>query len=293
MLAQFSLYIYIHIRALVISPKQRGVTVNKNLNKDQTTILELLYQFRFATSTLLTQHLKPTNRESLNSRLNILTKQEYIGRKYDKSYKLLGKPAIYYLLPKAFAVLKQQEDTSAKVLKNMYKDRQASDTFISHCLSIFAASNQLEAIYGGRVELFTKSELIELEHFPQPLPDAFISLKGSNQPRARSKHFFLLILADDTPFFVNIRKIKQYFEYAEDNEWGVTGKKLPALLAMCESQTLQKRLIKRVSSDPEDTEEARVYLTTHGQFQSVTAEDDRLWQLVSKPNALFSLSDIS
>jgi len=261
--------------------------MTRNLNQDQIAILELLYRFRFASSTLLTQYLKPKNRQSINSRLDILTEQKYINKKYDKSYKLLGTPASYCLLPKAFPVLKPQEGISAKVLKNIYKDAEASEKFIEHCLIIFAISNQLEATYGNRLELFAKSELAELSHFPRPLPDAFISLKNSDQPRARTKHFFLEVFEDSMPFFVIAKRISQYSDYFDSDNWDVTGKKFPSLLAVCDSLSLQKRLQKRFS----DLEDFKFCLTTKAAFATISNNED-IWQDVTEPRVLVSLSSI-
>lgn len=262
--------------------------MTKKLNPDQLAILELLYRFRFGTSTLFNQYLKPNNRQSLNSRLNILTKQEYIGKNYNKSYKLLGKPASYYLLPKAFAVLREQEGISNAVLKNMYKDKDASEKFVDHCLAVFAAGNQLEAAYGDRIEFFTKSELADYSNFPQPLPDAFISLKTSTLPRARIKHYFLEVFEDGTPFFVIARRIRQYADYVDSGGWEFTKKVLPTVLAECESKTLQKRLLKRFRG----LNDFKLCLTTKNGFFASTDEDDVIWQNVAEPDAMLKLHSI-
>lgn len=262
--------------------------MNKKLNQGQINILELLYHFRFGTSTLFNQTLKPTNRQSLNSRLDILTNQEYIGKNYHKSYKLLGKPASYYLLPNGLAILRQQEGTSTNVIKNMYKDANASEAFIDHWLTVFAINNQLEAIYGDRMELFTRSELAEYKNFPQPLPDAFISLKSSNQPRARTKYYFLEVFEDRKPFFAVARRVNEYVEYADTGEWENTGKKLPALLVICESTTLQKRLLKRFRS----LDDFKFCSTTKAEFLASDNEDDAAWQDISRPGVMLRLSSI-
>lgn len=262
--------------------------MTKKLNPDQIAILELLYRFRFGTSTLFNQTLKPTNRQSLNSRLDILTEQAYIGKKYDKSYKLLGKPASYYLLPNGFAILRQQEGISSTVLKNMYKDKGASERFVDHCLTVFAVSNQLEALHGQRLEFFAKSELADYEHFPQPLPDGFISLKASDQPRAQTKYYFLEVFEDSTPFFAIAKKVNQYSEYADSGEWDVTGKKFPAVLAVCESVTLQKRLRKRFAG-PDDF---KLYTTTEAELMTIKAGSDKAWQSIDEPGIWLSLSSI-
>lgn len=262
--------------------------MTRKLNPDQLAILELLYRFRFGTSTLFNQTLKPTHRQSLNSRLDILTNQEYIGKNYHKRYKLLGKPASYYLLPKGLAVLRQQEGTSSSVLKNMYKDVNASEAFVNHWLTVFAVSNQLEATYGDRLELFTKSELAEYTNFPRPLPDVFISLKNSNQPRTRTRHYFLEVFEDSKPFFTVARRINEYVEYADSGEWENTGKRFPALLAICESTTLQKRLLKRFRS----LDDFKFCVTTKSEFLANNDEGDAAWQDVTKPGIMLPLSSI-
>src|SRR5487761_1142882 len=86
-------------------------TRHKALNKDQLNILYALYKFRFGTTDLLrTTQTKQISRQYMNTRLRILCEQEYIGRRYDSSYKLQAKFAQYYLLPKGVEVLKQHPE---------------------------------------------------------------------------------------------------------------------------------------------------------------------------------------
>ena len=156
----------------------------KKLTQDQTDVLLLLYKFRFATTNLLTQKLKLIHRNSINSRLQILEKQEYIGRRYDKSYKMLHKPASYFLLPKGFAVLRSIEGVSNSVLKNMYKDAQATEGFVERNLVIFDICNKLGSVFGVRFDMFSKAELTGMDGMPEILPNGLIQVKTSQTPPA-------------------------------------------------------------------------------------------------------------
>ncbi|HJQ09306.1 MAG TPA: hypothetical protein VJ836_07550 [Candidatus Saccharimonadales bacterium] len=156
------------------------------------------------------------------------------------------------------------------------------------CLAIFAISNQLEAAHGDRIEFFTKSELADYSIFFQPLPDAFISLKTSTQPRARTKHYFLELFEDSTPFFVIARRMRQYSDHVDGGDWELTNKKLPAMLAVCESATLQKRLLKRFRG----LDDFKLRTTTKAELPTSDAED-YIWQPTSEPEARLKLSSIS
>jgi len=67
-------------------------------------------------------------------------------------------PATYYLLPKAFAALKQQHKTtgkelSLKTLRNAYKDKEASAPFIARKLAVFTIYDKLRAAHGISLKL--------------------------------------------------------------------------------------------------------------------------------------------
>jgi hypothetical protein len=153
----------------------------------------------------------------MNVRLRILCEQEYIGRRYDSSYKLGGKSATYHLLSKGIKLLKQRpDDFNPRVLKNIGNDRRAKDRFINHCLQVFSIYCSLKKLYGDELKFFTGSylKLPNYEYFPQPLPDAYISLHQN-----KTQHFLLDYFESSAPFFVVKRRVKYYVSYAEDNLW--------------------------------------------------------------------------
>ena len=177
-------------------------TYRRPLNKQQRDILALLARFRFGTSTLFSQSLHRSKRYT-HERLRILVEQEYIGKRYDNSYKLAGRSAEYYLLPRGIEILLEDTDLSPKVLQLLAKDVNASDRFIRHCLSIFAANIQLEAVYGNELHYRTRSDYYANTLFPRPLPDgyAFIEKEFLNSLSS------ILILSIILAFFLSILDI--------------------------------------------------------------------------------------
>ena len=120
------------------------------LNDDQLYVLELLFRFRFGDSAMLATCFDKPSSKSVQKRLKILEDQGYIAKRYDKSYKLLGKPAAHYLLPKGAklfrAHIEKPDDIPDQAIKNRYKDKDASDKFINHSFGIFNVYLKLHSL---------------------------------------------------------------------------------------------------------------------------------------------------
>ncbi len=254
----------------------------RKLNPEQLDILHSLYLFRFATSTLLFDKLKPAHRESINSRLNILHKHKLIGRHYDKSYKLDRKPATYFLLPDAFQFLKQEYDVSDKMLRRIYNDRKATDSFIEYCLQIFAVSNTFDRVYGERIEFFTESEMIDgFDHFPKPLPRAFINFKP--KPRSQPRSYFVELPQHSKPFFTVSKKLDQYLAYAKSTKWDREVADFPKVLFICDHQTLEKRIHRQANRLYDDQPSyLHFYTTTTDKFLDMDEYTDDVWLRLSE-----------
>lgn len=235
-------------------------THRKPLNSKQLAILRLLYRFRFATTELLTLALDTKSKIKMNERLKILLEQEYIGRKYESEYRLLRKHASYYLLPKGINALKESDGNYDKaILHNIHKDKTASDQFINHSLSVFKVYCDLKVKYGDRLRFFTKSQLTHFDYFPKPLPDAFMRLQAGS----KEKQYFLEVLQSTRPFFVSVRKVRKYIDFADGGEWEVVESKLPTILLSCDNDALLKRLEKYVGS-LDDIDEDLEFIVARG-----------------------------
>jgi hypothetical protein len=217
-------------------------TDRKPINAKQLEILDILYRFRFATSTHLTKTLKLTQ-SSINERLSLLTSQGYIGRRFEPAYRLQGKPASYHLLPPGIAALRghSSSDYQASELKKMYRDRDAKDTFAEHWLALFDISLQLTSRFGSKARVFTQSQLSRYKYFPRPRPELFLRLSTSEG----EKQYFMDLLGANTEPFVARRRVKRFMAYAEEGEWdNATTFQLPAQVLICESDRLKWHLRK-------------------------------------------------
>lgn len=259
--------------------------MNRTLTDDQIALLKLLYRFRFGTTTSLNQLLDLNSRTSINARLEVLLKRGYIGRRYEKSYKLLGKPATYYLLKESFPILKDQKNISQAVLKNIYKDAQATDKFVDACLGVFELNNLLKAQYGEDLKFFTKSDIANYSYFPKPLPDAFLAYKNGTH----TKRFFILTFESSIPTFALNRRLQQFIDYYENGGWDVTNSDFPGILISCETAVLQNRVEKHISRRHDVVNEVVAIATTNQSILSSNAK--RAWRLIGE-DELLSLREL-
>lgn len=280
-------------------PVNTVTRTSKNPTSKQLAVLKLLYRFRFGTTDLLARALELKDGRYIHTRLEALVSQEYIGKNYDSTYKLDGKPATYYLLPKAFKALKQQHEAtgkelSLKTLRNAYKDKEASNEFIARKLAVFTICDRLRAIHGQNLKLWTKEQLNfdKYAYFPKPMPDAYLTVTPEGiRPRARD--FFLNYLDDDTPFFVHVRRLQKLIEYVEAEEWeDATSSKLRGVLLVCESTSLLKRIRKKLAQIVDEDETPRFCYTTLQALKNSSREDEEVWQRIGKPLEVFGLKDI-
>jgi len=264
-------------------PKQT-LKRHKILNKEQLKILDLLNKFRFATSNQLAFYLDKKSGKDIQKRLNILEAQLFIAKRYEKHYKLRGRPAEYYLLPKGAKTRAQYnpppEDEPLNI-RRIYKDSQLSENFMTHCLNITGCSIQLKNTYGDELKFYTKS-LLDYEkynYFPRPLPDALVSIPSQEYVR---RYFFLDIFEANQPFFVLVRRIKKYINYAGSEEWSGTNTPLPAILIVCEDRRTHTRLRSRISKELRETYEEDLLLATTTLETFITSKNKNIWLKVEE-----------
>ncbi|OGL22640.1 hypothetical protein A2707_04985 [Candidatus Saccharibacteria bacterium RIFCSPHIGHO2_01_FULL_45_15] len=224
----------------------------KQLNHHQLDILRLLARFRFGTTALFTQSTGTTSRRYIHERLRILTEQEYIGKRYDSSYKLLGKPAAYHLLPKGIDALKTDNVYDTKLLKLLAKDSNASDRFIRHCLSVLAASVQLSGLYGTehtQLQFRTRSDYAGNELFPQALPDGYAFTE--NAKTKERTHYFVECFDGTMPDSVMRKTITKHVDWYDNDNW-TTEALYPTVLLLCRDERLKAKVDKWVTKILDD-----------------------------------------
>jgi hypothetical protein len=191
------------------------------------------------TRKLVSGYYADSKKGALYERLRTLEDQGFIGKRFDSSYKLRGRPAAYYLLPAGVRILAQHRNI--KVTSTIYKNKTVSEQFITHCLEIFTIHNWLRSHYGDQLTLLTKNGMGVYDFLLRPLPDAFLAIGKQN-----AKRFFLDFLEDNKPFFQVTRRVRQYIAYEDSNQWAVTNADFPVVILVCESPRLEKRLTKYI-----------------------------------------------
>jgi hypothetical protein len=119
----------------------------------------------------------------------------------------------------------------------------------------------LKDTYPNKFYYLTKSRLSyeKYDFFPSPLQDACMCVKTSKGDR----YFFLDIFEDSQPFFVLIRRIKKYLEYAGSGEWARYDEEggLPTILLVVQNKSVHKRLRKRLAKELRETYEEVCFAT--------------------------------
>lgn len=237
------------------------------LNPEQLAVLQWLYQYRFSTSKQLVTYLHKPNPKAIQNKLQILEQQGFISKHYDKSYKLAGRAAEYFLTPKGARQL-PPDSVNEWAVKSLYKNKTVSPDFIAHCLKVADVALVLQALYGDKLGIFTRSHMAAYDYFPSWSPDLFLNLKaGSTRHR-----YFLDVLDDTKPFFVGVRKVRNYINYAADGDWPHDeAGDLPTVLAICKDEQTQKKLNKQILYALDGTDDITFATTIQRQLGATTA----------------------
>lgn len=258
------------------------VKYRRPLNAQQIRTLHALYWYRFCTSKQVVRVLGRTDPKAIQNKLKVLEEQQLIGKRYDKSYKLAGRPAEYFITPKGARALETARPgfTNEWANKSLYKNKTVSDDFLKHCIAISDVSHKLRGVFGDSTKLaaYTRTYMIECQGYPTWLPDLRLEIpKRGGTP---AKHYFLDIWDGTKPFFVMVRKTQNYVKFREDGEWNQG--KFPAILAICEDTKSQKKLsrqMKRILNDAWDDELVFATTTKH-LFDDYTKPTDKIWSKI-------------
>jgi hypothetical protein len=212
----------------------------RKLNQSQKEILLILYTFRFGTRELIAKSLGRQNNNAVYTKLNVLIKNGYVGRRYDKTYRLAGRPAEYFLTPQALKFLRLnglEKVIDDKIIKNSYKDKyELSARAVRHHLDLFALVNHFVATNPG-ARCFTKRQLTHYNYLPQPLPDAYIVVDSGGILKR-----YLLEYIDHAEGYRIRRRIRQLIKYYQDDAWSVTGLPFPSILMVCKNVKIERQV---------------------------------------------------
>lgn len=257
------------------------VKYRRPLNKQQLRTLFVLYWYRFCTSKQIAVSLKRSNPKSIQNKLRVLEDQDLISKRYDKSYKLAGRPAEYYITPKGARALEkaQPNTTNPWATKSMYKNKTVSDEFLKHTVTVVNVAQRLRALHGDKPWILPKSYMAKYSFYPKWTPDLHIKIPERGATPA--KHYFVDIWDGTKPFFVSVRKTRNYVNFKESGDW-TDGEQFPAILAVCEDTYTQKKLnrqMKRILNDAWDNDLVFA-TTTRKQLDEATKPTEKIWSKI-------------
>lgn len=217
------------------------VKYRRPLNEQQIKTLHALYWYRFCTSKQLAAHLKKPNPKAIQNKLKVLEDQGFIDKRYDKSYKLAGRSAEYFITPKGARELEKvkPKTTNKWAMKSLYKNKTVSQEFLAHCITVTDVAMKLLQLHGDgkKIHALPRSYMAAFSTYPEWTPDLHLEfMEGGVE-----KNYFLDIWDGSKPFFVTVRKTRNYVNFSETSDWD-DDDDFPVILAVCSDAYTQKKL---------------------------------------------------
>lgn len=233
-------------------------------SKKQTEILILLYRFRFLNRHQIQTILSHKYRSRVLSWLNELVEQKYITAYYDK--KLAALPTVYCLDNEGRKYLKSLDkeieagNIDPELLNRVWREKKFTKQFREHCL--FVADIYINLVdtakeWKSELQFRTKVDLYNIEGMIKPGPDIYFSLK---YPEGEVKRY-LLDIFDDIPPVAIRKRVKDYLEYYDSDEWqDNTDKPFPEIIFICPNKRIKGHLYYLILKKRWDGTEPEFYL---------------------------------
>jgi DNA-binding MarR family transcriptional regulator len=257
-------------------------TKNPSLNQAQIENLKLLYIFRYVSIPLLAK-IRNVHISTISESLETLLKKGLLNKKYDKSYKLLGKPAGYSLNSNGVKAVAEHLDINKKYAHSMYKNVSASENFIDQSLGVMAAYIALTELYPDTFTIFTRAETIDFEdNFPKTLPNLYLS---RTEPSGTKQNHYILDIYTGVQKNVLYKKIEMYIDHFESGDWDED--EHPTILLVLDNSYLED-VVQKIIEERKDSrfieDDDLIFMTTtrkailaaHSKSIWSTAEDKLL-----------------
>jgi len=220
------------------------------LTPKETEILTLLYRFRFLNRQHIQDFLDHKHHSRIIEWLKKLAQEKYILKFYEKS--LNNNPAIYCLDKLGRKYLKSKGRIKLEPLSRVWREAKYSEQFRNRCLfitDIYFSLTDFAKKADSTLHFYTKTDLYSEKYLINPKPDIYFALKGKG-----TKRYFLDIFDDIAPLALR-RRIKDYLEYYNSDEWqDNTDKPFPEIILICPNNRLKNHLYYFIQSKTNDDE---------------------------------------
>lgn len=251
------------------------------ITRKQTDILLHIHKYRFLTTFHIQKLFGHKDPQRTQAWLKDLFEQKYIKRHFDrKTFEDSRKQAVYYLAPKARLEIHKEKKIDLSDLEYIYSEHRRKEKFVNHCLFLadvylFLLSQKEET---EELKLFTKVDLLGYKYFPDPMPDAYISVKGEKKTR----RYFLDLFDEYTPSWVLRQRVRSYLEYSEKSEWdeNTDSTPLPSILFICPNEVTKTHIYKYSKAVFAKTyqDNIQLFLTSKSVIQ--TGRKENVWEKV-------------
>lgn len=216
------------------------------ITNKQKEILEIIIKLRFVNRHQIQRLLRHKDAKRINVWLKDLVTKEYLGRIY--SHKLLEntKPAIYYLNNNGIiwarynyqSFSNNEGEVEIKHLKKFYEDKNASKTFINHCILISEIYTQfkifeylknkgkkeseIEYEISSKTENWIEklnqvSSTEEFNNIKRFIPDLYVEkFKYKGNETIEDNCFMIEVFDPKMPKYAIKHRIKQYIRLKEE-----------------------------------------------------------------------------
>jgi Fe2+ or Zn2+ uptake regulation protein len=181
-----------------------------NLTAQQQRVLQLLFKFRFVSAHLLAQSMG-IRRESVYQVLEYLVTNNLVTKIYTNEFRIDRKPAYYFLSKTGVSTVRKIMDVKESVVHTLYKNDEASEDFIAHCLTLIHLYVSLSGSLPEDSSIFTKTEINRFTQFPKNRPDLYIRTSDGREA--------MVVLADNTPAYITRKRLDEIITHSEDEGW--------------------------------------------------------------------------
>jgi hypothetical protein len=235
-------------------PKTYSKQQLSKTTKQEKNILYHIYTFRFLNTQYIQYFLKHKNPTRIRIWLKDLYEKGYVYRfETTKDFKRNNTPWVYCLTSKTRYVLQENSSCDAYLLDRLYREKTLGEKFRNHCLFMADIAIKLQNECNGKgeiVEYFTQRELFGYEHFPQPLPDAYVTIKKKGK---RTKRYFIELFDEGMPRFAIRARIERYITCAQSSQWQEeTHVPFPSVLLICQNTFIKQFILRFINQTLEE-----------------------------------------
>ena len=259
---------------------------HNTLNAKQLHLLKLAYKFRFITAPLMADYKGLKSRHAMYMTLERLAKQKYLGKRTDSNSNFQNKGIRYYLTPDGLKVLKDKYGFSNSAIFALYKNNIVSENFIEQYSDTLRVYLRLRASYPEVFHMFTKTELLDYDNFPEQLPNLYLNRIQSSELTTSE---YMAYILPPTQLFILKKFLNMLLEHFDSGDWE---EDYPTIVLVCPDSGTEERVQKHIAStlDSAGIDDLLIYTTSLKALLNSDKQNLTIWSSVYEPGKLLSLS---